>query len=235
MSLEQSQQKIWDYFQDSGVDDFMTAIPRLKYLLKKAKKYCKGKNLQQIKALNVGVGSGWLEKKCKHLGVDTYALDPSQVAISKLVAEGIHAVQGSIAKMPFADNFFNVIFCSEIFEHLSDDELLAGLQEVSRTLSNGGLLIGTVPFNEILVDNRTVCPGCGHVFHRWGHQQSFNKNKLHQIILKSGLKIIDLRVMAYPDFSRPSIKDKLKSAMRWVLGLCGANIACPNLFFLARK
>jgi SAM-dependent methyltransferase len=49
-----------------------------------------------------------------------------------------------IAKIPEEDNSFDVILCSEVFEHLPDPIL--ALDEFARLLKPGGLLIITAPF-----------------------------------------------------------------------------------------
>ena len=48
-----------------------------------------------------------------------------------------------------------------------------------------------------------------------------------------GFEVIRITTYAFPDFSRRSPKDKLKSLIRWLLGKIGSQIAQPNLFFLS--
>ena len=229
------QKKIWDHFQTESINNFDDAIPRLRYLLKKAKSYLKNKKGNSVKVLNIGIGNGWIEKACFKFGFEVSAIDPSENAVEQLKKTGINALKASISSLPFDNDTFDIVFCSEVFEHLDNNELATGLKEIARILNKDGILIGTVPYNELLETNKTVCPSCGHVFHRWGHQQSFTKDKLRKIAEEYRFKDIELKVMAFPDFSRPALKDKIKSSIRWILGRCSAGIANPNLFFIFKK
>jgi len=49
----------------------------------------------------------------------------------------------SAEKLPFKENVFSQIVCSEVLEHISDDQV--ALQEMFRVLAPGGSLILTVP------------------------------------------------------------------------------------------
>jgi len=49
-----------------------------------------------------------------------------------------------ITKIPVGDNSFDVILCTEVFEHLPD--AVATLNEFSRILKPGGILLITAPF-----------------------------------------------------------------------------------------
>jgi ubiquinone/menaquinone biosynthesis C-methylase UbiE len=54
--------------------------------------------------------------------------------------------KGSIYGLPFADNYFDCIICSEVLEHLDDD--LAGAKELHRILKPSGIAIFSVPNNK---------------------------------------------------------------------------------------
>lgn len=51
--------------------------------------------------------------------------------------------KGSIYSIPFKDNYFDFIICSELLEHLPDDK--RGLAEINRVLKKSGTLLLTVP------------------------------------------------------------------------------------------
>lgn len=55
----------------------------------------------------------------------------------------IHLKKESIYTTGFPDNYFDLIICSEVLEHLDDDA--RGLQELRRILKKNGTLIVTVP------------------------------------------------------------------------------------------
>lgn len=227
-----TQEKIWDYFQGEGLESFSGSVPRLRFLFQKV---FRTYGSRQPKVLNIGVGNGWLESRCVGQKWETYSLDPSDVAVGRVNRIGSVGALGHIEAMPYADKFFDVVFCSEVLEHLSNEQLSLGLKEVNRVLVKGGCLVGTVPFNEQLIDNQVVCPDCGKVFHRWGHLQSFGKAKLRASFEASNFEVIIISTYAFPDFSRRAIKDKIKSSARWFLGRMGSPIAQPNLFFIVKK
>ena len=52
-------------------------------------------------------------------------------------------MQGSVYKLPFADDSFDLIFCSEVLEHL--DVYHLALNEIHRVLKTGGKFLPSVP------------------------------------------------------------------------------------------
>ena len=123
-----TQEKIWDYFQVQAVDNFDDAIPRLDFLFRRILKLSSG---QRLRILNIGAGNGWLERRCRSHGFETHALDPSKATIEKLVSEGIAAKVGSIDDLPYPDDHFDAVFCSEVLEHLDDATLRFGLSPLT--------------------------------------------------------------------------------------------------------
>ncbi len=230
-----NQEKIWDYFQIESIETFAGSIPRLKFIISQAHKILYKASTRDPKVLNIGVGNGWLEIQCVRNRWHTYSLDPSEVAIKRLANQEVIGKVGYIEAMPYEDSSFDIVFCSEVLEHLSDEQLSLGLKEINRVLRKGGYLIGTVPFEENLLDNIVICPECGKRYHRWGHLQSFDKLRIKSVLKEVGLEIMTVSTYAFPDFSRHSIKDKVKSLLAWVLGRMGEQISSPSLFFIYKK
>jgi SAM-dependent methyltransferase len=164
-----NQDVIWEHFQNEGVEAFSRAGPRLEFLVRRL--------YRGERALNIGVGSGVLERLAAEKGVHIWALDPSERAIEKLreaVPIGERAQAGYSQDLPFPNRYFDTVIMSEVLEHLDDDVRWTTLGEVHRVLKPGGRFIGTVPARERLEVNAVVCPNCEHHFHRWGHQASFD-------------------------------------------------------------
>ena len=224
-----NQEKIWAYFQNEGVASFETALPRYRYLLKGLRK----KTRPPAKVLNIGVGSGKLESLLMEAGYSVAALDPDANAISKLASIGIDAHTGVAEHLPFEDGSFDAVIASEVLEHLEPDNCHQAISEILRVLKPGGYFIGTVPYEEHLADNLTICPHCGERFHRWGHRQSFNKAKLVTMFI-DGFEMVHLSRRAFVVWGVRPMR-LLKSSFKWLLGRMGEQIASPHFYFKFRK
>jgi SAM-dependent methyltransferase len=174
-----NQEKIWDHFQNEGVDSFSGSEGRLEFLAQRL--------LPGTRVLNIGIGNGALETMALAKGVDIWSLDPSERAVERLrqrLGLGEKFQCGYSQEMPFPENDFDVVVMSEVLEHLEDKVLYATLDEVCRVLRPGGKFIGTVPARENLADLHIICPQCGIQFHRWGHVRSFSVETLSKILAR---------------------------------------------------
>lgn len=140
--------------------------------------------------LDVGAGTGALVKTLKSngyknvLGIDLY---PKVSFIKK----------GEITDLKFKDSSFNTVFCSEVLEHLTVQQINKGVREIKRVLKPDGRLIVTVPYTEVLEENRYICPKCGHKFHKVGHLQSFDEIRIKKILEVAGFEVISIKVYAF--------------------------------------
>jgi SAM-dependent methyltransferase len=226
-----NQDKVWDYFQTEGLEKFSLSVPRLNFLLRQAIRIAGGRS---IKVLNIGVGDAWLEKKCIERGWDVHSLDPIPAAINSVESAGGKGEVGHIEAIPFKDELFDIVFCSEIIEHLSQEQIQQGLNEVARTLKKNGVLLGTVPFDENLFEGRVVCPDCGSVFHRIGHQQSFDLKTLPAVFPNS-LKVESVKTEYFCDWPSLNWKGKTIALAKKALLVAGVHGVNENIFFAARK
>ena len=229
---------IWDYFQNEQKSAFKGAHSRINALVARVTKLIKlrqdGKS-PHAKVLHIGVGDGYCENVLMKNGIISTSMDPSSAAIRNLKEKGFDAVIGSVDLLPFGDDSFDYVICSEVLEHLDAEVLKKGMQEIYRCLKKGGVFLGTVPFNECLVDNLTVCPSCNSKFHRWGHEQSFDKENLQQLFTSVGLKVDFIRIQAFPNWGRKGFLNFLKSLTLYVLGIMGQQIVSPKLYFQGIK
>ncbi len=96
--------------------------------------------------------------------------------------------RGDALKLPFKDETFDRIICSEVMEHVDDDNLACS--EMSRVLKKGGRIAITVPtfISEFLFDIVTyeyfTSPG--------GHIRKYFPKKLVNIMRNNGLEIYDI-------------------------------------------
>lgn len=224
------QTKIWDHFQanDQAGDVFAEALPRYEFIAKKI--------VSGMSALNIGVGRGGLEGVLLEKGVVVSSLDPSESAIDGLRKQyglGERAQAGFSQCIPFPDGQFDVVVMSEVLEHLTDEILNSTLAEIRRVLKPGGCFIGTVPANENLPDNRTVCPCCGEIFHRWGHVQSFSPRRLHEVLSANNFTVLRNETRAFPDWRRRGWKNLVINLLRYALGRAGSPLVSLNIYFEA--
>jgi SAM-dependent methyltransferase len=223
------QGNIWEYWQTEGVHSFAAARPRLDYIAREVEKI--GGSSQAV--LTVGVGDGYLERRLIGNHLDVSAVDPSALAVEKLSAEGVKAIQGVLEQLPFEDHSFDVVVASEVLEHLTQDQAALAMPQIRRVLRNGGWFIGTVPSREVLADHTYMCTSCGHRDHAWGHRRSFSKDDLSNELLRH-FRAATITTRAFPDFERRGLTNRVKSTVRWLMGRAGMVWADPKLFFAAQ-
>ncbi|MBT3690158.1 class I SAM-dependent methyltransferase [bacterium] len=100
------------------------------------------------KILDLGCGNGRLYKYLKEqdLNIEYYGIDISNELL-KIVEERYPEVksnltEGSITKLPYEDNTFDLVVCIAVFLHLPSKAMrLQALSEVQRVLKPGGHLL----------------------------------------------------------------------------------------------
>jgi SAM-dependent methyltransferase len=222
-----AQDKIWSHFQNADPDSFAAAKPRLEYL---ARVIAAKVTAPKRKVLNIGVGSGHFEQVALAQGWEVHSLDPDATAIARLTDAGVQGHVGYIERMDLADDTFDAVVASEVLEHLTDEQRAAGAAEIARVLKPGGWFLGTVPYNENLKAGDVICPCCGALFHRWGHQKSFTEEILRQE-LSARFDVRELRRTAFVSFGDRGPFGKVKSLMRLLLARWGQMIAIPSLYW----
>ena len=107
------------------------------------------------KVLDVGCGEGrhifgilneFENVYCYGLDQDIPSLDKCKEGLEffkELDSNGTVFQQGSIYQLPFKENFFDLIICSEVLEHL--DDYHAAIDEIYRVLKPDGKFLSSVP------------------------------------------------------------------------------------------
>jgi SAM-dependent methyltransferase len=225
------QHRIRRHFQNDAPESFAASHPRLDWLLGQIARRSRA---ARPAVLNIGIGDGYFEQQAQARGWDIHCLDPDPEAVCRLRESGVAAEVGLIERLSHASESLDFVVASEVLEHLSDDQRLAGLAEIARVLRAGGWFLGTVPHREILADQQAVCPHCGEVFHRWGHQKSFDLAAVRDE-LSPWFEVARLGRTAFVPWRGRGLAGAAKSLVRLVLAKLGEPIAFPTIYWVARK
>jgi 2-polyprenyl-3-methyl-5-hydroxy-6-metoxy-1,4-benzoquinol methylase len=96
-----------------------------------------------LNILDVGAGDGIIGEHISKMGNNVVAVDLPTVAIQAHRCQGLLAVAGDAERLSFASNIFDVVFASEIIEHLWNPHSFVA--EAYRVLKTDGHLIISTP------------------------------------------------------------------------------------------
>jgi len=101
----------------------------------------------QLHLLDAGCGEGHLIERLHQTYPDYhyFGLDITEIALEKAKRRCPYAkiIRNDLTSLPFENNFFDVVVCTEVLEHIEDYKRV--LQEFSRVLKPGGSFIITFP------------------------------------------------------------------------------------------
>ena len=146
--------------------------------------------------LNVGCGDGFFDIFLKKKTTQLHSIDINRgdIEIAKILNpdENVTYHLGTIERLPFPDNFFDYVLCSEVLEHLKSDQ--KAISELIRVLRKGGRLVVTVPTKNFPFFYDPI----NYVLNRlgrklkmgiwgWGHERLYTFSLLEKRV---GLKVI---------------------------------------------
>ena len=224
------QDKIWDHYQNEPeLRQAFAGKGRLRAIAKLIQ--------PPAEALTIGIGDGYLERTLVANDIVINILDPSASAVEDLSRElnlGDRAHTGYSQDIPCASASQDVVVMSEVLEHLGDEILATSIREVHRVLKPGGRFIGTVPADENLRDNMVVCPDCSKIFHRWGHVQSFDADRL-QCVLDVDFDSVSVARRYLPDLNALNWKGRIAALPKLLLANIGGRGSNQNFLFACVK
>jgi hypothetical protein len=124
-------------------------------------------------ALDIGSRDGYLSSLLTKFFLRVTALDLEKPNINN---PQIICVQGNVCNLPFNDNSFDLVLCTEVLEHIPSHLLNKACFEITR-VCHKHVLIG-VPYNQDIRLGRTTCYSCGGKNPPWGHINSFSNENL---------------------------------------------------------
>jgi ubiquinone/menaquinone biosynthesis C-methylase UbiE len=109
-------------------------------------------DLREFSVLDVGCGSGELlriiaefaeatERKASLTGIDLNPISSSTTRSASQKFPEIVSVQGDALRLPFPDDAFDFAVSSLFFHHLTDEQILIALKEMSRVARRGIIVI----------------------------------------------------------------------------------------------
>jgi SAM-dependent methyltransferase len=153
-----------------------------------------------MRVLDAGCGSGrHLCESFRTPGVEVAGVDLNRADLGK--AKGFLSLmareqkgrwlvaQADVTKLPFADGSFDVVICSEVLEHIEDNQ--TAVAELVRVLKPGGDLVVTVP--RFLPER--ICWAISRAYHQepGGHIRIYKKSELQGLLEAAGVRCRRIR------------------------------------------
>lgn len=129
---------------------------------------------------DVGCGDGYLTGRLAERW-EVIAVDRSAVALerARARARAVRTIQASADALPLPDGAVDLLFSSQLLEHLPDGVLQRAAAEMARVA--GRYLLISVPYRETLRRRFARCPRCRHEFNTYGHLHSFDAVALDRL------------------------------------------------------
>jgi ubiquinone/menaquinone biosynthesis C-methylase UbiE len=149
------------------------------------------------KVLDLGCGEGrhvisvYLEQDVDAVGVDLNLQDLvttrdkfEDFATERKPRGSFGLSSANALALPFADNTFDKVICSEVLEHIPDYS--AALREIARVLKPGGLFCASVPRHW----PERICWAFSEAYHKvpGGHLRIFHDGELRDQIEEMGMR-----------------------------------------------
>lgn len=143
------------------------------------------------------LGAGYCDFINNIKAAERHALDIFS-KLDEFAGDGVNAHKGNCTDLSiFNDGTLDVIFASNLFEHLTHEELLKTIDEIRRVLRKGGRLI-------LLQPNFKYCYRT--YFDDYTHLQIFTHNGMYDLLEMAGLRIEDIHARFLPVNMKSTLK-----------------------------
>lgn len=159
-----------------------------------------GKDIGQDTVLDIGCGGGLFAEKVAKLGCQVTGVDLSQRSIrtaryhAEQMGLSITYLVSSGEELPFEDNTFDLVFCCDVLEHVSDVNTV--IAQSARVLKAGGIyLFDTINRTwlsklimiKLVQDWLRIAP---KRLHDW--KKFIKPGEIHTLLVSHGLKLRDM-------------------------------------------
>lgn len=153
-------------------------------------------DIHKCNVLDYGSGMGHLINFFLNEKINITGVDMSKEEVTRVNGKfsgnnyfhGVKLFDGK--KLPFEDNEFDLITCTEVIEHVLDEHVDGLLCELKRILKPGGVILFTTPNNENVIEAEVCCPNCNTVFHMHGHVRTYTRDSMVNLMEAHGYKTV---------------------------------------------
>ncbi len=128
--------------------------------------------------IDIGCGDGAITNVLADKYIKVIGLEQSKEAL-KYISDKVDILNCNASKIPINENTIDLVFSSEMIEHLDDENLGKVIDEIKRITKK--YIMISVPNNEDLRKRFIKCNNCNHKYHIYGHYQSFNFRRMKNI------------------------------------------------------
>lgn len=142
--------------------------------------------------LDAGCGKGNYSVFIDSLGYKVVGVDiaPAAIHAAREVTPGIHFEIASLEEgLPFGDDEFAAVWCSEVMEHLMD--VHSALTQINRVLMMGGLFVLTVPYHGLFKNLAIALYDFERHYNPYiSHIRFYTKRSIKACLFRAGFTVI---------------------------------------------
>jgi len=174
---------IEDFYEREEMIETLVNSDRSRKAIRILKDIISSLHSKELRFLEIGCGTGEFLERTARLDerLKVWGIDVSKLAIDKIKEKGFDgfALDVSQQKLPFPDEFFDVVYSGDVIEHLLDPDFM--ISEVNRILKEEGFLVLTTP---------NLASWCNRILLLFGVQPLFSEVSTKKVFGRSGSKIV---------------------------------------------